>query len=159
MAQGDADVFDSFLLQQFSPSVTGNLHHFGTTPNEFRIALINSDTALTTDLADPHWGGTGTTDLSANEVSTAGSYSGPVALANVSITLTSGEVRIDFDDPTAWAADASNDPDTKWAVIYNNTNPHKKCVGFIDLGPAFDHRTGPLSISFNSPAAFVINQG
>jgi len=150
MAQNDVEAFDELLNE-----LALGEHNLDT--NVLKLALIDSTTPMVKTLAIPHWGGTGTTDLSANECATAGTYTGPVTLANNAVTNNAGTIEIDWDDPSAWAANASNDTDTKWAVVYNDTHADKHCIGWVDLGTAFNHTTGTLTITFGAPA-MTLNQ-
>ena len=151
MAQGDVEFFDEFLHEM----ALGE-HNLDT--NVLKLGLC--DSTLTTPVkttAIPHWGGTGTTDMSADEALTTGSYTGPVTLGNNAVTNNAGTIYIDWDDPSAWTANALNDTAVQWAIIYNDTHPDKHCIGWVDLGTAFDHTTGTLTITFGTPAA-TLNQ-
>ena len=151
MAQGTVVFFDQWLVDVAEALMD---HETGT----FYMALVNNTSAPVIDTAIPHWDGTGTTNLQANEVSPAtGNYAanGKV-LANPSVALTGGAAEIDFDDPGVWSQHASNPTDAYWAVIYNNS-ADKHGVGFIDLGGLFNMTTGDLTVTLGAPCA-TLNQ-
>jgi hypothetical protein len=150
MAQGDVEFFDELLHE----CVLGE-HNLDT--NLLKIAIVDSTTAPTLTTALPHWGGTGTIDFSTWEVAITANYTGPVTLANNAVTNNAGTIYIDWDDPAGWAAHASGDADAKYAIIYNDTHADKHCLGWVDLGTAFDMTTGTLTITFGAPAA-TLNQ-
>ena len=150
MAQGTVEWFDEALYQMA-------LGTFNLETDVIKLALVDSTTTPLTTTAVPHWGGTGTTDFSTWQVATAGSYTGPVTLANNTVALSAGVINIDWHDPAAWAANASNDTDTRWGIIYDDTDTSKRCLGWVDLGSSFDHTTGTLTIVFGTPAA-TLNQ-
>lgn len=158
MAAGDFFIFDQFLQDTLRPSDTGKLHHFGGTPNEVKCAIIDSVVTPAVDTADPHWGGTGTTNFLTNEVATTPAYvTGGNVCATPTVTINAGVIELDWADPAAWAADVGGDTDARWAIFYNNTNAHKKCIGYMDLGAAFDMSSGPLTVQMGNPAA-TLNQ-
>lgn len=152
MAQGDFIWFDQAIVNVCNADVG---HDFGATPNVIKCALISSATTPAATTANPHWGATGT-DLSVNEVSSAGSYTaGGNTCATPSVTLNAGRAEFDWGDPAAWAANASNGTDAKWAIIYDDTATNKPCLGYIDLGTVFDMTTGTLTITMGTPAAYI----
>jgi hypothetical protein len=146
MAIGDVVVFDQFLVNALDSDVG---HDFGATPNVLKCAIVDSTITPATTTANPHWSATGT-DLSANEVTAVGDYTaGGNTLATPSVDLVGGAAHITFGNPTAWAT--GTDPDARWAIIYDDTATNKPCIGFVDLGSAFDMSTGTLTVTFGSP--------
>ena len=82
MAQGDVKWFRK-ALHNLGEKV------FDLSSDTFKLAIIDNSTATWDTLAelinlsDPRWGAAGTQDLSADQVSTAGGYTGPITLTGV----------------------------------------------------------------------------
>lgn len=148
MAQGDVVVFDQFLVDALE-----GVHNLET--DAIFCALVDSTTTPAATTADPRWGAGGTTNFSTWEVTeTAGSYTtGGNACASPSVTLSGGAAQIDFGDPATWTQHASNPPDARWGIIYNNTAAGKNCIAYVDLGSVFDMTTGDLTITWGAPFA------
>jgi len=152
MAQGDVVFFDWFLYNLARGPDVG--HDFGTTPNTIKCAIIDSILTPTETTADPRWGAGGSTDFSLREVDIAGDYTvGGNVCATASVALNGGLVEFDWGDPNPWAT--GTDTDAKWAIVYDDAN--KYCIGFADLGPAFDMSSGTLTITWGTPVA-TLNQ-
>lgn len=151
MAQGTVTSFEQWMVDLAEALMD---HETGT----FYIALVNSTSPPVKATAIPHWNGTGTTNLQANEVSpTTGNYTADGhALVNPTVTLVANNAEIDFDDKGVYSQNASNPTDAFYAVIYNNLAP-KHCVCFIELGGAFDMTTGDLTITFGAPLMYLDN--
>lgn len=85
------------------------------------------------------------------EVGTAGSYTaGGVSIGNWGnfVTQTAGVVKMDSATDPSWAANAANDTDAYWGLIYNDTNSDQ-ALAFVDLGgPA--NMVGGLSITWHA---------
>jgi hypothetical protein len=119
--------------------------------DDLRIGIVNNTTVPEVNTAAPHWGGTGTTNFAANQVSTAGtSYSGPIALANKSWTIVSGVPTLRADDITL-PIDASGFNNGAFGIIFNNSDPNKRGLGLIEMSAA-----GTLSVQ---SAQVVLNFG
>ena len=147
MAQGDLVFFDQFLVDVYEGK-----HNLET--DALFLGLTDGSTTPTATTAIPYWGAGGTTNFKAEECTPGGNYAADgAALANPSVTLNGGLAEIDWDDPATWATHASNPTDATWGIIYNSTATNKECIGFVDLGGAFNMTTGPLSITFGTPAA------
>lgn len=156
MAQGDVVFFDQFLVNMALGPDIG--HDFGATPNTIKCAIIDSITTPTTATPDPTWGAGGTTNFLLREVTIAGDYvTGGNECTSASVVLNGGTGAADFDwgDPTPWAT--GTDTDAKWGIIYDDTTANKNCIGFVDLGPAFDMSSGTLTITWGTPVA-TLNQ-
>lgn len=152
MAAGDMHVFDELLLQM------GNEQHDLNATDVIKMALVTNTSPPVETSPDPHWGGTGTTDLSANEVSAVGNYAaGGITLSSVVLTETGGTVTFDAADPASptWAQHASNPQDARWAVIYNNSDARKGCLAFMDLGAVIDMQAGDLTLAFGANGIFT----
>lgn len=142
--------FDQFLVD-----VCEGVHNLET--DTINIALTDGTTTPSATTADPRWGAGGTTNFSTEQVTVAGSYTGPVALANPSVILAGGLAQIDWDDPATWALNASNPTNATWGIVYNDTAAGKNCIGYVDLGGTFNMQTGDLTIQFGTPA-MTLNQ-
>ena len=154
MAQGDVVFFDQFLYDSLDADVG---HDFGSgNTTVIKCAIVDSTTTPTAATADPAWGAGGTTNFSTWEVTVVGDYAaGGNACASPTITLNGGLLEIDFGNPAPWTS--GTDTDAKWGIIYNDSTTNKKCIGYVDLGTAFDMSTGTLTITFGSPVA-TLNQ-
>lgn len=159
MAQGDVTVFDQFLIDLCKADDTNVNHHFGTTPDTIKCAVVDSTAGFTSGVGTtpvPTWGASGTTDLSAFEVTAAGDYTaGGNVCATPTVTLNGGLAEIDFGNPAAWTT--GTDTDARWGVIYNDSNGWKTCIAFVDLGSSFDMSSGTLTITWGTPA-ITLNQ-
>ena len=152
MAAGDVIVFEDWLKGQFNAGTT--MSDFDT-PDTYYCAIIDNTTAITAALADPHWNGTGTTNLQANEL-TGGDFSANgKECTSATLTWVTGELQIDFGNPS-WANNASNPSGCYWAIVYNNTIASKKCVLAVDLGGPVDYGSDTLDINFAAPVAKVV---
>lgn len=142
MATGDFKVFDEWIIeaQKVAHPVT----------NDWKIAFITSATTPAETDADPHFGGTGTTDLSTNEVTPGGNYSaGGVALTTEAHTEAAGTATWNSDNVTV-AQNASNPTNVRWGVLYDNTDANKKAMGFYDFGADRNLTTGALTLTTSS---------
>lgn len=150
MAQGDVVFFDQWLVDLAEAK---HDHELGA----FFLGLVTNVTVPLVTTADPRWGAGGTTNFKTTEVTPGGNYvADGKSLANPSVTLNGGLAEIDWDDPGAWLQNAANPANATWGIIYNN-QAAKECVGFVDLGGAFDMTTGDLTVTFGAPAA-TLNQ-
>lgn len=150
MAQGDVVFFDQWLVDVAEAKQD---HELGV----FFLGLVTNATVPADTTADPRWGAGGTTNFKTNEVIPGGNYAADGAsLANPSVALVGGLAEIDTDDPATWAQNASNPTNAQWGIIYNN-QAAKECVGYVDLGGAFDMTTGDLDVNWGAPMA-TLNQ-
>jgi hypothetical protein len=154
MAQGDVVFFDQFLVNlALGPDIG---HDFGATPNVIKCALVTSVITPTEATADPCWGAGGLTNFLAQQVTIAGDYvDGGNICSSPTVTLNAGQAEFDWGDPNPWAT--GTDTDAKWAIIYDDTTANKNCIGFADLGPAFDMSAGTLTVTWGTPVA-TLNQ-
>lgn len=143
MATGDVTIFDQHIVD------TGNkLMDMDT--DTFKFALINSTLAPTDADPFPHFGGTGTTDESVNEVIAGGNYAaGGVTMAGLSYSNSAGVVSWDA-DKILIAQHVSNPTNARWAIIYNFSDPNNRCVSFCDLGSVLDLTLGAFEFRFST---------
>jgi len=151
MAQGDVTFFDRWIFD-----VLQEEHNMET--DTIKVALVSNTTVPAANTADPHFGGTGTTNFATNEVSGTGYTAGGETAASPTVTDNSGTIEIDFGN-VSWAKQTSGGPaNIRWAIIYNDTNTEKPCIGYVELGAAdHDLDVGGVSITFATPVA-TINQ-
>lgn len=126
--------------------------------DDLRMGLVTAAVTPAVSTASPHWGGTGTTDMSGSQVSTGGtSYTGPVVLASVTWTLGATGGAFDFSD-VSFAQDASGFTDARWGIVYNNTDANKRCIGYLDLGSDRSIVAGTLTLVMNTSGVLAIAQ-
>lgn len=121
-----------------------------------KLGIITSAVTPSLSTSDPRWGAGGSTNLSSNEVATAGtSYTGPLTLASVTWTLVSNASTLRATDPTM-AQDASGFTNGRWGIVYNDTDAGKRCLGFIDFGSDRSLVTGSLTINFGGSGTDIL---
>ncbi len=143
MATGDVTFFHQFKLD------TGNKIH-DLDGDTYKVGLITSAVTPAAGDAAPHWGGTGTTNYSTNQVTPGGNYAtGGPALTTISWTNASGTVSFKA-DKVSIAQHASNPTNARWGIIYNSTDANKRAVAFVDLGSARDLTAGLFELKWNN---------
>lgn len=126
--------------------------------DDWRMGIITTATTPAVNTAAPHWGGTGTTNMATNQVSTGGtSYTGPVVLTSETWTLTATGAISDFAD-ISLAQDAAGFTNGRWGIIYNNTDANKRCVAYVDFGSDRSLVTGQLAITLNASGVLSLTQ-
>jgi hypothetical protein len=146
MAQGDIKWFNQALLDLGSA-----IHNLGSNTLNYGIikSAANGGIDPLTTTAAPHWGGTGTTNLSTSQVVTTGtSYTGPAALP-ATVTWTSIPPATLRAGIITLAQDASGFTNGRWLIIYNATNAAKQALCFVDLGSDRSLVTGSLTIDWS----------
>lgn len=150
MAAGDIITFRQALVN-FSKGVH-DLDGDG-----LKLALVDSTITPSASTAGPHWGGTGTTDLSANEVSGTGYTAGGT---NISGTITSTGSGPLFDGvDVTWALDAAGPTNARWAILYNDTDANKRCILAVDLGAVIDLTATSLTIRWDASGIALLSEG
>jgi hypothetical protein len=147
MAQGDFKVFAESAREAVK-SLVGNLGS-----DDMRLALISSATTPAVGDALPHFGGTGTTDLSTNELTGGEISAGGIVLTSEAITSSALGGFMDSADISI-ASNASNPSAVRWGILYNNTLATKRAIGFLDFGSDQDITTG-LDITINASGWFT----
>ena len=126
--------------------------------DDFRMGIITTATTPAVNTAAPHWAGTGTTNMSTNQVVTTGtSYTAPLVLTAEAWALTATGAAMDVADITL-AQDASGFTNGRWGVVYNNTDANKRAIGYLDLGSDRSLVTGPLTITMNASGVLSLAQ-
>lgn len=148
MAQGDVTVFDDTVDE----SLKGNIGDLSA--DAIKLAFITSATTPAATDALPHFGGTGTTDLSTNETSGGNVPAGGVTLSSNAVNGISGGANFDSADVSI-AANASNPSAARWGVLYNSTLASNRAIAFLDMGTAQDFTSG-FTITVNASGWFQI---
>jgi len=97
------------------------------------------------------------------EVGTAGTYAaGGTSLGNwgTLVTEAGGTVTVDSATNPSWAADASNDTDAYWALLYNDTQTTPladPAFVFVDLGGPVDMSAITLTLTWGASGIFTIS--
>ena len=126
--------------------------------DDFRMGIITTATTPAVNTAAPHWAGTGTTNMSTNQVATTGtSYTAPLVLASEAWALTATGAAMDVADITL-AQDASGFTNGRWGVVYNNTDANKRAIGYLDLGSDRSLVAGSVTITMNASGILSLAQ-
>lgn len=126
--------------------------------DDFRMGIITTATTPAVNTAAPHWAGTGTTNMSTNQVVTTGtSYTAPLVLTAEAWALTATGAAMDVADITL-AQDASGFTNGRWGVVYNNTDANKRAIGYLDLGSDRSLVAGSVTITMNASGILSLAQ-
>lgn len=143
MARGDVTFFEEALA-----NLLDGTHDFDN--DTFKCAICDNTTAPTAADATPALG-------DYTEVGTAGTYTAGGTAVTVSLSETGGTATVDLTTNPTWAADASNDADAYWGIVYNDTAVGDPAIAFVDLGGPVDMTAGPLTINWNASGLFTIS--
>jgi len=159
MAQGTLILFD-----EFAESIGDGRIDLDT--DSFAVALTSD--SVTADIAKtdaiPHWGGTGTTDMSANEVAATGGYSaGGITIAAPTWVQTAGVAKFDHNAGEAsitWTASGSDPANIKTGFLYKTTG-NKDCIGYMDMTAdagttAISLLAGDITITWGAGGIFTV---
>ena len=133
MATGDIKWFQQGLLD------LGNKIH-NLSSDVLQLGIVTSAVAPSRATAEPHWGGTGTTNFATNQVGVGGGYTGPITLAGVTWSNVAGVPTLRATDPVI-PQNAAGFANGAYGIIFNSTDANKRAPGFIELSAA-----GTLSI-------------
>ena len=147
MARGDVTLFDEAKL-----SISNGEIDLGS--DTINMGFIDNASAPTAGDALPHWGGTGTTNHSTNEVGTGGGYTGPVDIT-VSTSETGGTVTVDPTNNPTFSQNASGPTDIFWGIIYNDTIASKRAFAFLDMGGPVSIVAGDVTITWNASGLYT----
>ena len=151
MAINDVGIFNQFI-----EDMGNGLHDLDS--DVIKCGLIDSVQTPVATSANPRWGAGGTVNFDTNEVSqTGGNYAAEGLDVSGTWSQTTGTGTFDATDISTWTIDASNPDDARWVIIYNDTATNDECIGWVDLGSAFDMTTGDLNISWNASGIFTIS--
>lgn len=145
MATGDVKWFAQGLLD------LGNKIH-NLSSDVIKLGVVTNTTAPSINTAAPCWGAAGTTNFSTTQVSTAGGYTGPITLTSISWVLASNVPTFRATDVTI-PQDAAGFTNGAYAIIYNDTDANKRCLGFIEMSSAGTASIASGSITLNFQGA------
>lgn len=74
------------------------------------------------------------------------------------VSEAAGIVTIDSSVNPSWAANAGNDVDAYWGLVYNATQAGDPALGFVDLGGPVDGTAGILTINWNAAGLTTISR-
>lgn len=145
MATGDITVFNEALAKMLDGDWASTDH--------FYCAICDNTTAPTAATATPVIG-----DFT--QVGAGGTYvNNGTDLGTLATLVTESGGTMTFDSATnpTWAADAGNDVDATWAIIYNFTDAGKDALAFVELG-VVDMSVNPLTITWPASGVFTITR-
>jgi len=152
MAAGDFTWFT-----QAKVDLGNKIHNLGSGGDTLKLALVTAVVTPTETDAAPHFGGSGTTNYSTNQVSAGGNYSaGGATLASQTFVASSANAKFDADD-VSWSKNASNPTNARWGILYNSTDSSKRALGFVDLGGAIDMTAYDLTVQWNASGIITIS--
>ena len=144
MAQGDVVVFNEALAFMLDGG-------FAST-DDIKVAICDNTAAPTQTTATP-------TLSDFTQVGSAGSYTaGGTSIGTIANCVTQSGAVMTFDSATnpTWTANASNDTDAYWAIIYNDTDASDRAIAYVDLGGPVNMQTTALTITWNASGIFTI---
>jgi hypothetical protein len=117
-----------------------------------KVAIL--DNGHTVDLAgDVFW-----SDVSADEVAAGASYTaGGNAFTGRTVTLATGTVTFDGNDPAAWAQDGSGFTDGRYLVMYNDTGTPSTSRLIVSHDMLTDQSivSGSLTVQYDAAGIFT----
>lgn len=128
--------------------------------DDWRMGIVTNATVPAVNTAAPHWGGTGTTNFSTNQVGTGGtSYTGPIVLTSEAWALTASGAAMDVAD-ISLAQDAAGFTNGAYGIIYNNTDANKRAIGYVELssGGTLSLVAGAVTITMNASGILALSQ-
>lgn len=143
MATGDIKWFAQALAD------LGN-KQFDLSNDTLKLGITNAAIAPSVDTPAPHWGGTGTTNLAANQVATGTAYTGPITLTNKTWSLQAGGPKLRADIVNI-AQDLSGFTNAAYGYIIDDTDVKKRVLGWVELSAAgtLSITGGPANIDWN----------
>ena len=120
--------------------------------DDIKVAVLDNTTAPTAADATPAL-------ADYTEVGAAGTYTaGGTSLGTwgAMITEAAGTATADSGTNPSWAANASNDTDAYWGLVYNDTQAGDPAICFIELGGPVDMTAVTLQITWNASGLFTV---
>ena len=148
MAQGDLIIFS-----QFKVDLGLSLHDLNA--DEIRVAFVDDTITPAANTADPRWGAGGTTNLSTNKGS-GGNFPADGEDITNSYVASGADALFDGTTNIAYAKNASNPADSRWAILYNSTDTGKRCIAAVDLGAIADGTAGAVNVTWNASGIFTV---
>lgn len=149
MAQGDYITFNQAKLD-----ILNGIFDLDT--DDIRLGFTNSTTTPTATTAGPHWGGTGTTNLAANEVNGGNVPVGGFVLTGETLTPAGGTVTWDDTGNVSILQNVANPNNARWGILYDNTDVNKRAIGYLDLGGVTDMTAGDFTVTWNANGIFTL---
>ena len=146
MAQGELIIFSECKVD-----LGLTLHDLNA--DEIRVAFV--DDTPTAATADPRWGAGGTTNLSTNKGS-GGNFPADGEDITNSYVASGADAKFDGTTNIAYAKNASNPADSRWAILYNSTDAGKRCIAAVDLGAIADGTAGAVNVTWNASGIFTV---
>ena len=152
MAQGDVTIYSKLIKAEADQSTLSSM------PVDYdadTIKLIILDDTHTPDTSDAS-AQEHLDDISADEVGTAGGYTGAITLANMSVTQASDIASILADDINI-TADVSGFTDGRYAVVYKDsgTPATSPLICLVDLGSTTSIAVNDLQINWGTGTVFT----
>jgi len=122
------------------------------TTDDIKLAICDNTATPTAAFATPALG-----DFT--QVTAAGTYTtGGTSLGNWGTLSVEAGGTLTFDSGTnpTWAADASNDVDAYWGILYNDTDAGDAAFAYVELGGPVDMVAGSLTVTWNASGIFTI---
>ena len=149
MATGDLTVFDEAKAYMIDGGWEA--------ADDIKVAICDNTTTPVAAAVVPAVTTGGTTNYT--EVGSAGSYTaGGVSIGALSAVVTEAAGTMTFDSATnpSWTANASNDVDAWWAIIYNDTDTANRAIAFVELGGPVNMQTVALTLTWDGSGLFTI---
>ena len=145
MARGDVTVFN--VAKEWLADGT-----FDLDTNTFKLAICDNTTAPTASTATP-------TLSDFTEVTAAGTYTAGGTTCTLTWAESGGTVTLDSSTNPTWAADASNDVDAYWGILYQDglvNGTTDVALAYVDLGGPVDMTAGSLTVTWNASGIFTL---
>ena len=113
--------------------------------DDLKLAILDNTAAPTAATATPALGDFTQVGSGGNYVAggtSLGTWGAFVAISGTTVTFDSTV------NPT-WAANASNDTDAYWGLIYNDTAAGDPAFAYVDLGGPVNMATSALTVTWN----------
>lgn len=144
MARGDITFFNegkAYLLEGGWEST-----------DDIKLAILDNTVAPTATTVTP-----ALTDFT--QVGSGGNYTaGGTSLGNIGTLVTQSGAVVTFDSATnpTWAANAGNDTDAYWGLLYNDTDVADLAFAFVDLGGPVNMQTSTLTVTWHASGIFTM---
>lgn len=121
--------------------------------NTIKLAICDNTVAPTASTATPSLG-----DFT--EVGSGGNYINGGETLTCTWVESGGTVTFDSSTNPSWAANAGNDVDAYWGIVYavgslnGQTNP---AIGYLDLGGPVNMATTTLTVTWNGSGLFTLS--
>jgi hypothetical protein len=155
MAAGDIDLYINYKqsLLDIDAGLSGLPVDWDA--DTLRVAVMNATFTpdLTSATSQLHW-----SDVSTNQVATATAYTGPIALATLTVSETGGVVSVDADDVTI-NQDAGGFTDGRRLVFYKDTGTASTSplIAVGDLGSNKGIQAGPLEFQWHADGLLTLS--